>query len=192
MATWSISVSSDAVPSAHAPCRRNRVMRSSPDRRPQGSGSSMPRPSAGARQRTPILPSCRLRWTCSGRLAHLAQRVDGRQRRQDLALAHQPVGVPGLAVVGEVRALDGLELHPEVAVVVLDHVARGGGAGDDGARPLAGEDRGPHGLATRVLEDDVGVVARPGPGRPCRTGATPTRPGCARPSRTGSRPPGGR
>ena len=75
----------------------------------------------------------------------------------------QLVGVPGLAVVGEVGALDGLELHPQVAVVVLDHVARGGRTGDDDAAPLGGEDRGPHGLAARVLEDDVGVVAHQGP-----------------------------
>jgi hypothetical protein len=75
------------------------------------------------------------------------ERVDGGERREDLALADELVGVPGLAVVGEVRALDRLELHPEVAVVVLDHVARGGGAGHDGPRPLAGEHRCPHGLA---------------------------------------------
>ena len=97
-----------------------------------------------------------------GGLAHLGQGVDGREGGQDLALADQLVGVPGLAVVGEVGALDGLELHPEVAVVVLDHVARGGRAGDDGAGPLAGEDRGAHGLAAGVLEDDVGVVADQG------------------------------
>src|SRR3954463_3856256 len=56
-------------------------------------------------------------------LADVLERVDGREDRLDLALADQPVRVPGLAVVGEVRADDALELHPEVPVVVLDHVA---------------------------------------------------------------------
>ena len=45
--------------SGHAPCLRNRVIRSSPTRA-RSSGSSMPRPSSGARHSTPIFPSCRL------------------------------------------------------------------------------------------------------------------------------------
>ena len=40
------------------------------------------------------------------------------------ARGDQPVGLPRLAVVGEVGADDPLEVHPEVAVVVLVHVAR--------------------------------------------------------------------
>src|SRR5581483_11846416 len=90
------------------------------------------------------------------RLARLLEGVDGRQDGLDLALADQPVRLPGLPVVGEVAALDGLEAHPQVPVVVLDHVARGGGAGDDRAAPAGHEDRGPHGVAAGVLEDDVG------------------------------------
>src|ERR1700722_15706921 len=46
----------------HAPCLRNKVIRSSPTLA-RSSGSSMPRPSTGARHSTPILPSCRLWWT---------------------------------------------------------------------------------------------------------------------------------
>ena len=159
MATWSISVSR----AAHAPCRRNRVMRSSPTSA-RSSGSSMPEPLLGGQAEDADLALVEVAGGPGRRpRPPRSSGIDGRQRRQDLALADQPVGVPGLAVVGEVRALDGLELHPEVAVVVLDHVARGGGAGDDGAGPLAGEDRGAHGLAPGVLEDDVGVVAHQGP-----------------------------
>src|SRR5581483_914212 len=39
------------------------------------------------------------------RLARLLQRVDGREDGLDLAVADQPVGLPGLPVVGEVAAL---------------------------------------------------------------------------------------
>src|SRR5215470_9873211 len=49
----------------------------------------------------------------AGCLAHLVERVDGRQQRLDPALAHQPVGLPRLGVVGEVRRDEPLELHPE-------------------------------------------------------------------------------
>ena len=52
-----------------------------------------------------------------------------------------------------------LQLHPQVAVVVLDHVAARRRAGHDRAAALGDEDARPHGLATRVLEDDVGVLA---------------------------------
>ena len=92
-------------------------------------------------------------------LAGLVQRVDHRQGRVDHALGDQPVGLPGLAVVGEVRADDPLEGHPQVAVVVLVHVARRGSAGDDRAAALGHVDRGAEGLAARVLEDDVHVLA---------------------------------
>src|SRR5690606_35284380 len=46
-----------------------------------------------------------------------------------------------------------------VAVVVLVHVARGGGAGGDGAALAGDEDGGAEGLAAGVLEDDVDVLA---------------------------------
>ena len=62
-------------------------------------------------------------------------------------------------VVGEVRRDDALQLHPEVAVVVLDHEAAGGGAGDDRAAAGGDEHRGAEGLAAGVLEHDVEVVA---------------------------------
>src|SRR3954467_11732486 len=94
-----------------------------------------------------------------GRLARVLQRVHGRQERLDAPLADEPVGRPGLVVVGEVRRDEALQLHPEVAVVELDHVARGGGARHHGAAPLAHEDRRAHCLAAGVLEHDVGVVA---------------------------------
>src|SRR5579864_6278829 len=77
----------------------------------------------------------------------LADRVEGEHRRQDrldAPLADQAVGVPGLAVVREVRALDRLELHPEVPVVVLEQVAGRGRAGDDGAAAGAHEHRRAH------------------------------------------------
>src|SRR5690606_21032225 len=64
-----------------------------------------------------------------------------------------------LAVVGEVAGDDPLEVHPEVAVVVLVHVSGGGGAGGDHATLAGDEDRGAEGLAAGVLEDDVDVLA---------------------------------
>src|SRR2546421_8365637 len=48
------------------------------------------------------------------RFPRLVERVHHRERRMDLALAHEPVGVPRLPVVREVAALEGLEHHPEV------------------------------------------------------------------------------
>src|SRR6478672_1981836 len=94
-----------------------------------------------------------------GRRARLLEREHGRQQRLDAPLADQLVGRPCLVVVGEVGGDEALELHPEVPVVELDHVARRGGARDDRAAPFAHEDRRPHGVPSRVLEDDVGVVA---------------------------------
>ena len=132
-------------------------MRSSPTLA-RSSGSSMPRPSRGpgtARRSCP-------RAGCGGpgtpprppARAGRPPRAAGAPCRRD-----ELVGVPRLAVVGEVGALDGLELHPEVAVVVLDHVARRGRAGHDRPRPLAGEHRRTHRLPPRVLEDDLGLGA---------------------------------
>ncbi len=81
------------------------------------------------------------------------------------------------------------EVHPQVAVVVLVHVAAGGGAGGDRAALAGDVDRGAEGLAAGVLEDDVDVLAA---GELADLGAqaasTPWGPGCARPSRTGSPP----
>src|SRR4051794_31300296 len=93
------------------------------------------------------------------RLARLLEWVHGRQERLDPALADELVGRPRLGVVGEVRGDEPLQLHPQVAVVELDHVARSGGTRDDGAAALADEDRRPHRLAARVLEHDLGIVA---------------------------------
>src|ERR1700722_14973970 len=87
------------------------------------------------------------------------QRVDGGEGREDLPLADQLVGVPRLPVVGEMGSLEGLELHPQVPVVVLDHVPGGGRAGHDGAPPLGREHRRPHGLASRMFEYDVDVLS---------------------------------
>src|SRR2546421_7991961 len=53
-------------------------------------------------------------------LAHLGEGVHSRQDRLDHALADEPVGLPRLLVVGEVGRHDPLQLHPEMAVVVLD------------------------------------------------------------------------
>src|SRR4051812_13074006 len=93
------------------------------------------------------------------RLAHLCHRVRLRQRGVDPALGDQPVGLPGLAVVREVRADDALEVHPEVPVVVLVHEPARRGAGDDRAALAGGVDRGPERLPARVLEDDVDVLS---------------------------------
>ncbi len=106
-------------------------------------------PLLGGQAQHADLPLVGLWWTGVGRLAHLLQRVQRREDGLDLAQGDQPVGLPRLLVVGEVARLDPLELHPEVAVVVLDHVAAGGRAGDDRAAPLGHEHRRPHGLAAR-------------------------------------------
>ena len=93
------------------------------------------------------------------RVGDLLEREHRREHRMDLAFAHQPVGFPRLAVVGEVATLERLQVHPEVAVVVLDHEAGGRRAGDDGAAPRAHEHRRAHRGAPGVLEHDVGVAA---------------------------------
>src|SRR6478735_5435134 len=92
-------------------------------------------------------------------LPDLVEGVGARERGVDLALRDEAVGLPRLAVVGEVRGDDPLEVHPQVAVVVLVHVAAGGGAGGDGAALAGDVDRGAEGLAAGVLEDDVDVLA---------------------------------
>src|SRR5207244_5644061 len=66
---------------------------------------------------------------------------------------------PGLAVVGEMRADYSLEVHPEVTVVKFVHVARGRGARHDGAAAFCYVDTCAERLATRMFEDDVGILA---------------------------------
>src|SRR5664280_3178908 len=94
-----------------------------------------------------------------GSLTDLLEGVGVAQRRVGEPPDDQVVGLPGLAVVGEVRADDALEAHPQIAVVVLVQEARGRRAGHDGAAPARDEDAGAEGLAAWVLEDDVGVLA---------------------------------
>ena len=81
------------------------------------------------------------------------------QSRMDHALLDEPVGLIRLLVVSEVRANDALQVHPEVAVVVLVHVAGGRGTGGDGAALLRDVDTGSKRFAARVLVDDVDVLA---------------------------------
>jgi hypothetical protein len=59
-----------------------------------------------------------------GGLADVVEVVGRLSIGLDAALGDQLVGRPRLGIVGEVRRHDALELHPEVPVVVLDHVAR--------------------------------------------------------------------
>ena len=82
-----------------------------------------------------------------------------REHRADLALGHQLVGAHALVGVGEVRAEDLLLLHPQVADVEVERVARGRAADHDLAERLDGEDRCREGRLADVLEDDVGGVA---------------------------------
>src|SRR5439155_5167637 len=77
----------------------------------------------------------------------------------DAAEPYEAIGLRRLLVVGEVAGLDRLELHPQVAVVVLDHVAARRRARDDRAATLGHEHRRPHRLAPGMLEHDVGIVA---------------------------------
>src|SRR5262245_141611 len=72
-------------------------------------------------------------------LAGLLQRVHTGQCRMDLSLGDQAVRLPRLAVVGEVRADDALQVHPEVAVVVLVQEAARRRARDDRAAALGHE-----------------------------------------------------
>ena len=92
-------------------------------------------------------------------LSGLVEREGLAQHRMDHALGDHAVGLVGLAVVGEVAADDLLEVHPEVAVVVLDVEARGRRARDDHAAALGDEHRRAHGGPTGVLEHDVDVTA---------------------------------
>src|SRR3984893_16204134 len=79
-------------------------------------------PFLGREAQHPDLPLNEVPVHLRRRLPRLDERVHDRQRRMDLALAHEPVGVPRLAVVREVTALERLEHHPEVLVVIFDRV----------------------------------------------------------------------
>src|SRR5262245_25831341 len=72
------------------------------------------------------------------RLTGVLERVHTGQCRMDLSLGNQPVGLPRLAVVGEVRADDPLQVNPQIAVVVLVQPAARGRARDERAT-LPGE-----------------------------------------------------
>src|SRR4051812_38173006 len=154
MATWSISVSMTGTLGVPAEDVDPVLTDPGPEL-----GVGDPEALAGGQAEDADLALVQVLVDLQRRLAGLLERVDGGEDRLHLALADEPVGLPGLPVVGEVAALDGLQAHPQVAVVVLDHVARGGGAGDDRAAPAGDEDRGAHGVAAGVLEDDVGVAA---------------------------------
>ena len=109
---------------------------------------------------SPSLPSCSLRWIFRAASPTSSSGYTRRQQRLDPALVEQPVGLPTPRRSWRSgTAIERLQLHPEVAVVELDHVARRRRARDDGAAALAGEDRRAHRLAAGVLEHDVGVVA---------------------------------
>src|SRR5579859_1621907 len=94
-----------------------------------------------------------------GRLTRVLEAVTARECGVDHALLDQPVRLPGLAVVGEVRADDPLQVHPQVPVVVLVVEAARRGAGDDRAAAAGHVHRGAEGLPARVLEHDVRVLA---------------------------------
>src|SRR5690349_10670052 len=94
-----------------------------------------------------------------GRLPHVLHRVRLGQGGVDKPTVDEVVRLPGLAVVREVRADDALEVHPQVPVVVLVQVPGRRGAGDDGAALAGDVGAGAEGLASRVLEHDVDVLA---------------------------------
>ena len=125
-------------------------------------------------------------------LADVVEPVGLRQCGMDHALGDEPVCLPRLAVVREVGRDDPLEVHPQVAVVVLVHVAGRRGARRDRAALAGDVDRGAEGLAAGVLEDDVDVLAAgqltdPGAEALPLLGVL----GVPRPSRTGSPPRSG-
>ena len=185
MAMWSISVSSRMSQSSPRAWRWNRVILSSPIALAL-LGVLDAEARVGARQRTASLPSASLRWTARAASPTSVQVVGRRHHGLDASLVDEAVHVPRLLVVGEVRRDDALQLHPEVAVVVLEHEPGGGRAGDDRAAALGDEHRGAERRATGVLEHDARVLADEAARPSCRAGATRPRPGCARRSRTGS------
>src|SRR3954468_17771490 len=132
MATWSISVSR---PVMGANCCRRRPTRTSPPAASSRSGAvaaergdavlTHPGPQLGVADAQPVgrgqaahadLALVEVVVDLVGRLAHLVQGVGGGEDGLDLAQADEAVGLPRLLVVGEVRRLDRLQLHPQVAV----------------------------------------------------------------------------
>src|SRR5699024_12118536 len=77
----------------------------------------------------------------------------------DQALIDQPVCLPRLAVIREMRALNILQVHPQVPVVIFVHEARSRGTCDDRPALARHEYRSAEGFASRMLEDDIGVFA---------------------------------
>src|SRR5262245_949019 len=65
------------------------------------------------------LPLMKVGMDVLGRLAGAIEGVGTRERRMDPALNDQPVRLPGLSVVREMRTDDPFEIHPQVPVVVL-------------------------------------------------------------------------
>src|SRR2546427_2492688 len=82
-----------------------------------------------------------------------------RQARVDLPGRDEVVQRARLVVVREVRPLETLLAHPQVAEIGDRVVARRSGADDDHAPGVAHEDRRRHGVLTRVLEDEPRVLA---------------------------------
>src|SRR5262249_12301671 len=94
-----------------------------------------------------------------GGLPGLREWVGLGEGRRDLTSGDEPVGLPRFAVVGEVRADDSLDMHPEVAVVEHVQEAARGRAGDDRATAAGDEDRCAECLPAGMLEDDVRILA---------------------------------
>src|SRR5438552_4554285 len=95
-------------------------------------------------------------------LVHVRDLLEGEglgEARVDLVRRDQVVQGLRLLVVGEVRALEALLPHPEVAQIGDRGVAARAGADDDHAARVADEDRGRHGVLARVLEDDARAPA---------------------------------
>src|SRR5664280_319128 len=95
-------------------------------------------------------------------LPRLDEREDRREWRHHFAVHDCLIRRPRLAVVREVRTLDRLEFHPEMAVVVFDHVPTRRGTRHDRAASLRDEDTRTHGRATGMFKDNVGVSADEG------------------------------
>src|SRR3954452_8363344 len=92
------------------------------------------------------------------RLPGLLHRVHTGQCRMDLPLGDQPVRLPRLAIVREMRADDLFQAHPEVPVVVLMEESTGRCARHHGSSLPRHVDAGAERLPARVFEHDVGVV----------------------------------
>ena len=103
-----------------------------------------------------VLPHARVR------LGDLLPREDLRHAGVDAALHHQLVGLRGLQEVGEVRALHALLVHPQIARVHGEVVARGAGADHHHAAALDDQHRDRKRRRARMLEHEVDVVALAG------------------------------